>query len=47
MLLIFGLLITAAVLILTGSRVPRRPDSTRLGWMSQRWLNEYRASHLT
>ena len=45
MLLIFGLLITVAVLILSGSRFPRRRDSSHLGWMSEQWLNEYRAAH--
>ena len=44
-MLLIGLLITVAVLLLTGSRFPRRGDSSHLGWMSEQWLNEYRAAH--
>jgi hypothetical protein len=46
MLLIFGILITAiAVLILPRIRVPGGGRQAHLGWMSEQWIAEYRASH--
>lgn len=46
MLLILGMLLSlaalAAVVLL---RVPGGVDAGTLGWMSEQWLAEYRASH--
>jgi hypothetical protein len=48
MLPIIGVLITViAVVLILRSRVPGGVNSARLGWVSQRWLAEYRASHPT
>jgi hypothetical protein len=46
MLFIVGiLLVLIAVVIIPGMRVPGGVNSTNLGWMSERWLAEHRASH--
>ena len=48
MLLIIGMLIAVlAVALIVRARVPGGVNSSQLGWVSQRWLAEYRASHPT
>jgi hypothetical protein len=48
MLLIIGLLIALiTVVLIVRARVPGGVNSAQLGWVSQRWLAEYRASHPT
>jgi hypothetical protein len=48
MLLIILVLITLiAVVLIVRARVPGGVNSAQLGWVSQRWLAEYRASHPT
>jgi hypothetical protein len=46
MLFIIGvaILFTAAVMI-GGLRVPGGVNEAQLGWMSEQWISEYRASH--
>jgi len=44
MLLIIAVLAVAAALV-TIVRVPRSKDAGQLGWMSERWLAEHRATH--
>jgi len=38
-------IVSIAVVILPRMRVPGGVHAARLGWMSQQWLAEYRASH--
>ena len=46
MLFIVGLVIVSvAVVILPSLRVPGRVNDVPLGWMSEQWLAEHRASH--
>jgi hypothetical protein len=46
MLLIVGLVIVSiAVVIILRMRVAGRVEESALGWMSERWLAEHRASH--
>ena len=46
MLFIVGIVIASiAVVIIPRMRVPGGVNSTNLGWMSQQWLAEHRASH--
>ena len=46
MLLIVGaVIVLIAVVIITSMRVPRGVNASTLGWMSDQWLAEYRASH--
>ena len=46
MLLIAGLVIVSvAVVIILRMQVPGGVNPAPLGWMSQQWLAEYRASH--
>ena len=47
LLMIVVLLALAAVVISSRVRLPGAVNRTQLGWMSQRWLADYRASHLT
>jgi hypothetical protein len=48
MLPIIVVLITAiAVVLILRARVPGGVNSAQLGWVSERWLAEYRASHPT
>ena len=48
MLLIVGLVMALiAVVIIPRMRVPGGVNSVNLGWMSERWLAEHRASHST
>ena len=45
MLLLIGLFIALiAMLIITRLQGPLRVDPAKLGWMSQKWLAEYRAT---
>jgi hypothetical protein len=46
MLFIVGLVVLLiAVVIIPRMRVPGGVNSAHLGWMSERWLAEHRASH--
>jgi hypothetical protein len=46
MLLIIGVLITLTAMVLIHKvRVPGSADTATLGWMSDHWLAEHRASH--
>jgi hypothetical protein len=46
MLFIVGVVIVLiAVVIILGMRVPSGANSANLGWMSEQWLAEHRASH--
>jgi hypothetical protein len=47
MLLIVGAVIVliAVVIIIPRMRVPGGVNASTLGWMSDRWLAEHRASH--
>lgn len=46
MLLIIGVLLTLiAVALIFRARVPGGVNAAQLGWVSQRWLADYRASH--
>jgi hypothetical protein len=46
MLLIVGVVIVlVAVVIMRRMRVPGGVNAARLGWMSEQWLVEHRASH--
>jgi len=46
MLFIVGVIIvSAAVVILSRMRVPGGVNTAPLGWMSEQWLAEHRASH--
>jgi hypothetical protein len=46
MLFTFGVVIAViAVVTIPGMRLPRGMNAAALGWMSQQWLAEYRASH--
>ena len=47
MLLIIGVFLTViAVVIIRMMRVPVDRNAPNLGWMSEQWLAEHRASHL-
>jgi hypothetical protein len=47
MLLIAGaVIVLIAVVIITRMRVPGGVNASTLGWMSEQWLAEHRASHL-
>ena len=47
MLFIVGLvMMLIAVVVIPGTRVPGGVNSANLGWMSEQWLAEHRASHL-
>ena len=46
MLLIFGAVVASiAVAIIPRMRVPGGVNESQLGWMSEQWLAEHRASH--
>jgi len=47
MLLILGILVTLSILIFQRLVMFRNRHDSQLGWMSERWLHEFRASHLT
>ena len=48
MLLIVGLVMALiAVVIIPRMRLPGGVNSANLGWMSEQWLAEHRASHST
>jgi hypothetical protein len=43
--LIVGLVMVLIVVIIPRMRVPGGVNSADLGWMSEQWLAEHRASH--
>ena len=45
MLLVLGALLAVTVVVMVVRRVPWNIDSSELGYVSERWLAEYRASH--
>ena len=46
MLFIVGIVIASiGVVVIPRMRLPGRMNSTNLGWMSEQWLAEHRASH--
>ena len=45
LLVIVALFAAALCVISSGLRVPGSVTPTKLGWMSDQWLAEYRASH--
>lgn len=46
MLFIIGIAIASiAAVVLPRMRAPRGVNAVNLGWMSERWLAEHRASH--
>jgi hypothetical protein len=47
MLILFGILITLGILIFPRLLALRDRHARHLGWMSERWLHEFRASNLT
>jgi hypothetical protein len=46
-MLFAGVVLFTLIAVAIRSRLPLRtaPDPGRLGWMSEQWLAEYRASH--
>jgi hypothetical protein len=47
LLIIVVLIALTAIVISSRVRVPGRVNPAKLGWMSQQWLSDYRASHLS
>jgi hypothetical protein len=47
MLLLLGILLTLSILIFPRLVMFRNRHDSHLGSMSERWLHEFRASHLT
>jgi len=47
MLLLLGILAMLSILILPRLVMFRHRHHAQLGWMSERWLHEFRASQLT
>jgi hypothetical protein len=46
MLLIVGaVIVLSVVVVIRRMRVPGRVNASARGWMSDKWLTEYRASH--
>ena len=45
LLIIFLLITLIAVIVIARARVPGGVNTAQLGWVSQRWLAEHRASH--
>ena len=45
LIIIVGIVLLLAVVFIATMRVPGRVKSPNLGWMSERWLAEHRASH--
>jgi hypothetical protein len=45
LLMIVGFITLLAVAILYKVRVPGGVNASNLGWVSEQWLAEYRASH--
>jgi len=41
-----AIIVLIALVLLPRMQVAYGTDAHSLGWMSQHWLNEYRASHL-
>jgi hypothetical protein len=44
MLMVLGALVAVAVVVMVRRRVPWNIDSAELGYVSERWLAQYRAS---
>lgn len=44
MLMALGALVAVAVVVMVRRRVPLNIDSAELGYVSERWLAQYRAS---
>jgi hypothetical protein len=44
MLMVVGALVAVAVVVMVRRRVPWNIDSAELGYVSERWLAQYRAS---
>jgi len=47
MLILLGIFVTLAIFLFPRVLALRDRNPAQLGWMSERWLMEYRASHLT
>ena len=47
LLIIVALIASGAIVIGSRVRIQGRANGAQLGWMSQQWLADYRASHLT
>ena len=47
LLIVIVLIALTAIVISSRIRVPGGVNPTQLGWMSQQWLADYRASHLS
>lgn len=45
LLIVVAVIVLIAVVIIPRMRVPGGVNASALGWMSERWLAEYRASH--
>lgn len=45
MLFIVGIVIALIAVVIPRMRVPGGVNSANLGWMSEQWLAEHRASH--
>jgi hypothetical protein len=45
MLFIVGVIVLVAAVAILRMRVPGSEKAAPLGWMSERWLAEHRASH--
>jgi len=44
-LMVGVVIVSIAVVIIFRLRAARRADGSELGWMSEQWLAEHRASH--
>jgi len=47
MVLLLGILVTLSILVFQRLVMFRNRHDSHLGWMSERWLHEFRASRLT
>jgi hypothetical protein len=45
LLIVGGVIVLIAVVIIPRMRVPRGVNASTRGWMSDKWLAEYRASY--
>jgi hypothetical protein len=45
LLIVGGVIVLIAVVTILRTRVPGGVNANTLGWMSDRWLAEHRASH--
>jgi hypothetical protein len=44
-LIVGAVIVLTAVVVIRGIRMPGDVNLSTLGWMSEQWLAEYRASH--